>query len=156
VFLRRLAAVSQGKEIAQKALGRHCVPVGVWRLGWYAVAAVFLVGLFSGVLGTLIAQGAGRTRPGDGTPAELAAHPPDVPSAISRSQAEELLHEVAAQGVLATLVKQVRNRDWRGAVATYETLLSDYAETAVVQKLDGNREVRLLKQFSGLSWRDEP
>ncbi|MBN2312018.1 MAG: hypothetical protein JXR94_23775 [Candidatus Hydrogenedentes bacterium] len=121
---------------------------GLRTLGrWPRTAAAFAAGLLVGVFATLGVQGgpdpaAGHVAVAPVPPGTMLVSQP----AISPGQAEELLREVTAQGVALTLVEQIRSRDWTAALATYQDLVANYADTAVAGKLEGNGEVRLLKQ----------
>jgi len=128
-------------------------------LPWLLTAAVFLIGIFSGVLGTLLVLGPETpdiTLPPQAHPGEDEMVLAETSPSISANQAEDLFREVTATGIKDDLVSKIRRRDWKGAWAVYKRLVRDYHDTTAVARLDEDRDVRFFKKLSPEPVGDRP
>ncbi len=116
---------------------------------WQFQAALFALGVLTGILGTIMVLGGRSAQSGALAPvqAQGTTHLAASRQAISPSQAEDLLREGAANGIKAEVVREIRRRNWETAALAYEKLLIEYADTSVVANLERDREVRLLKKL---------
>jgi anti-sigma factor RsiW len=106
-------------------------------------AALFLVGLFSGIAGTLLYVRVSDV-PGAHTASPPVVHVTVAEPTISPQQAEVLMREVSAEGIKGDLLRQIRGRDWGAATETYGRLVEEYGDTSVVKALAEDRAVQRL------------
>jgi len=119
------------------------------RFRWQLQAALFLLGALTGINGTLLCVWAR-----DGQPAPLPAAAPRahvqpvvVMSAISPQQAQELLREIAAEGLKRAVLDNIRAMRWDAALETYETLRTEYGDTVVAREIALEPKVKRLEKI---------
>lgn len=110
---------------------------------WGFQAAVFLLGVLTGVFGTSLFQHAtsspGRTA--------RQTYPTAVHVFVSPNQAENLLREVAATHLVDQIQQEVRERNWRDAHSLCQALIDNHSDTSTAREFQQAKGFRRLKDM---------
>ena len=120
------------------------------KVRWAFQAAVFLVGVLTGVLGGPLVQRAGfPAKPGETIPPA----PPTVIQTevvnitISPAQANGLLREVQAGNLKERVISQMRSGNWEEARAAYKSLRDTFSDTLVFRELQKDSRLVQSERF---------
>lgn len=101
----------------------------------------FSIGFVTGILALILVQQswmASPDRPLSGMPASGNESVPVVNIYMTPNQAEDLLQQVTAKGLINQMKTQIHNGKWEEAAASYNLLIRDYADSGVLSEIEND------------------
>ncbi|HIJ74304.1 MAG TPA: hypothetical protein HPP83_09410, partial [Candidatus Hydrogenedentes bacterium] len=146
-FVGQCERVLADREQVLTAQTERCRPF-FSRFRWQAQAALFLLGALTGITGTLLCVWARGGQPAQHPAAfsRVLVQPVIVMSAVSPQQAQGLFREVAAEDLKRAMLDNLHAARWDAALETYETLRTEYGDTAAAREMGLDPTLRRLKK----------